>query len=844
MIFRFTTNKNRSKANERARAFRPGLEQLETRLVPSTMFTVTTSADSGLGSLRQAILDANASQAPSVIDFQIGSGAQTINLASALPTVTTQVVIDGTSQPGYAGAPLVELNGAGAGAGANGLVLAGGNSQVEGLVINRFAGDGIDLETLGGDIVNGNYLGTNFTGTQARGNGAWGVHILGTSNNVIGGTTLGSRNLISGNTASGIRMDSGASNNLVEGNYIGTDVTGTKPLGNGLRGIMVLDSANNVIGGTSAGAGNLISGNVWSGIRIDTSTGTLVEGNFLGTDVSGTKALGNGLNGVHIYAGSDNIIGGTSGQARNIISGNAASGVKIESSTGNIVEGNFIGTNVIGTQKVSNGIRGVMVLESANTVLGGTQAGAGNVISGNVDSGIRIDTSTGTMVEGNLIGIDASGSRALENGLLGVHIVSGSGNVIGGTTSAARNVISGNDASGVRIDTGAMGNVVEGNFIGTDISGTQAVGNHFRGIVIVEANGNTIGGTTPGAGNVISGNAQTGVLIDTSTGILIEGNLIGTDVSGTQALGNLLGVDLFQSANNTVGGLTADARNVISGNLASGIRIDGGSSANLVQGNYIGTDVTGTHALANALRGINISSAFSNTIGGSAAGAGNLISANELSGIRIEDGSSGNSVQGNWIGTQADGTSRLGNDASGVVVDASANNTIGGTTAGTSNIIAFNGIDGVSVQGVNATGNAILGNSIFGNGLLGIDLGGEGVITNSSLGSLGPNHFQAFPVLTLATSANGTTTISGTLDSTPNSTFRVEFFANNSVSKSGYGQGHYFLGSVNVTTDGTGHASFTATLSASASGVISATATDSGDNTSEFALDIPVTPLG
>src|SRR5262249_12982761 len=205
------------------RTYRPQIEVLEGRLLPST-YLVTTTANSGPGSLRQAIQDANTSARFDTVKFSIGSGVQTISPLSDLPAISDQVFIDGATQPG--GEPVrIELAGGNPGV-QTGLFLGPGSngSIVRGLSINRFQ-CGIEILS-GNNQVVGNYIGTDFTGTIAVGN-VTGVEILGgASHNTVGGTTTGARNVISGNANGVAIQDAGTKANLVQGNYIGTDVTG------------------------------------------------------------------------------------------------------------------------------------------------------------------------------------------------------------------------------------------------------------------------------------------------------------------------------------------------------------------------------------------------------------------------------------------------------------------------------------------------------------------------------------------------------------------------------------------------------------------------------------------
>ena len=191
-------------------------------------FTVTVTNDSGAGSLRQAILDANASAGPDLIDFNIGGGSGlTLFPATALPIITQAVTIDGTTQPGYSSSPIVQLNGAGTPASTDGIRITSGKCTLRGLVINRFKQDGIDISGGGTNVIEGCWIGLDLDGVTVRANTANGI-IISSSGNVVGGITATARNVISGNTSVGVEITgAGATNNLVQGNYIGPDSTGT-----------------------------------------------------------------------------------------------------------------------------------------------------------------------------------------------------------------------------------------------------------------------------------------------------------------------------------------------------------------------------------------------------------------------------------------------------------------------------------------------------------------------------------------------------------------------------------------------------------------------------------------
>jgi hypothetical protein len=482
---------------------------------------------------------------------------------------------------------------------------------------NTFYGLAIGNTGTTGIQVQGNLIGLDATGSVDLGNGWIGVLVnSGAAGNTIGGTVPEARNIISGNDQHGVMLDqAGTSTNAVIGNYIGTDSTGTSALGNAFHGVAIQGGAgNNTIGGVATGARNVISGNALSGVQISGagSSGNTIAGNIIGLDVSGSVDLGNASYGIYVASGAaNNTIGGTLPAARNVIAGNNGTGILImgAGTTGTLVQGNYIGTDITGGLGRGNGSFGVMIDNAATSnSVGGSAAGAGNVISGNLSHGVYL-TSGGNTVQGNVIGLTATGAAALGNAV-GVLITSAS-NVIGGTSASTRNVISGNQQVGIVLSgVTVTGNVVQGNLLGTDITGSVDLGNGQNGVNILSgASNNTIGGTSPGAWNVISGNDHNGVLIDqagTSNNMLV-GNYIGTDSTGTSALGNTLSGVLIQgsASSNTVGGLVAGARNVIANNGADGVAVVNNSLGNGILGNTIysngglGTDLANDGVTAN-----------------------------------------------------------------------------------------------------------------------------------------------------------------------------------------------------------------------------------------------------
>jgi titin len=677
------------------------LEALEERFLPTT-FTVFSEANSGPFTLREAIALANGTPGTNAIHFDIGgAGAHTIKLSSALPLITHPVVIDATTQPGYAGSPLITLDGSGSGIN-DGLWIVAGNSTVKGLAVGGFASSGIRLDGSGGNWIAGNRLGTDATGTKALSNN-YGLFVIGSTNNTVGGPAAGSGNLVSGNTTSGIEVYTG-SGTVIQGNRVGTDAAGAKALPNSVG--LSIGGFNNSIGGTAAGAGNLVSGNNSYGVELWGGGNDVLQGNRIGTDATGTQALPNDTG---VDATSYNTLGGTAAGAGNLISGNKNDGILLAgagtSGSHNLIQGNRIGTDVTGTKALPN-YDGVYVTQSFNTI-GGTAAGAGNTISGNAHVGVVLSGlpvgGVGNVIQGNRIGTDASGAYALGN-VVGVALTDSKFDTVGGATSGAGNLISGNSVYGIWARNGST-HLIQGNRIGTDATGTKALPN-YDGLFLFSTS-NLVGGTTAGAGNLISGNKNAGLWLD-GDGNVVQGNRIGTDAAGALALPNDTGVAITSSGN-TVGGTAAGAGNTVSGNTHDGVSVSGGGSGNVVQGNRIGTDTAGALALPNDTGVALYAGSTANTVGGAASGAGNLLSGNTLYGASVVG--SGNAVQGNLVGTDAAGAAALPNFI-GVRITG-AGNTVGGTAAGAGNTISGNLNAGVKVDAPpGGGGNAVQGNRI------------------------------------------------------------------------------------------------------------------------------------
>lgn len=452
----------------------------------------------GFISLREAIIAANNTAGLDTISFNIaGAGVHTIFVGNAsdggngeLPDVTDAIEIRGLTQPGSAAntlpagddsALMIELDGTFATGAVHGLHFNGAGasgSTVQGLIINRFTGNGIEVTNADDVVIVGNFIGLDSTGTAAAGNTGHGIAVNGGSSRVIiGGETADLRNVISGNTLDGVNIVGAQSSATVIGNFIGTNAAGTAAVGNRSDGIEI-QSAGNQIGGSNAG--NVIAGNIGAGVNINGNAAldNQIQGNLIGTNSQGEAGLGNLGSGIIVNNGADRTIIGTDGDGTNdgsegnVISGNTGYGIRLQSVDDVVIAGNYIGTTPDGTSARANSLGGILLAGSATDNRIGTDADGTsdtferNVISGNGGAGITISASaTGTKIAGNSIGTQADGVTSLGNAGAGV-LISGSGgdNTIGGTSTAARNVIAFNAGDGVTISAGT-GNSVRGNSI-------------------------------------------------------------------------------------------------------------------------------------------------------------------------------------------------------------------------------------------------------------------------------------------------------------------------------------------------------------------------------------------
>ncbi|HEX8227932.1 MAG TPA: S-layer homology domain-containing protein [Chloroflexia bacterium] len=712
-------------------------------------FVVTNTADSGPGSLRQAIISANQSAGPDAIEFDISpAGVHTITPLSALPKITDTVLIDGYSQEGATPNTLavgdnaqlkIVLNNGG-NLGTYGLWLepdvsansTPSGSEIRGMVISGF-GNAIRANSAGGALdeadkvnvagpeggetvvypnniwIHGNFLGTNVTGTAAQAN-LYGVQFLGVQTSTIGGGAAANRNLISGNDMRGVSLLNSTGISVL-GNYVGTDASGMSAVPNGYAGVEVIGSISTTIGGPTQGERNVISGNLLNGIElyssnvarpanapegVSPSTGaTMVLGNYIGVGADGTVRVSNDRHGIDIYTPNLVLVGGMASGEGNVISGNTNHGIFIRGSQLPSSPGDA------GPQAPSGG-SGFTVVVTGNKI--GTDY-TGSLDVGNGNDGIHADSPVGVLVGVGSSGLDyqpdGTGPQRPEGGAAG-------------GMEPGFNLISGNASDGIEftdvlVDDGAYGpqspagdeysNYISGNFIGTNISGTAAISNTDNGIYLFgnEQLPTVIGGRVY---NLISGNGGNGIVIEANNTLVLY-NGIGTSITFTEAIPNREDGVLVLGSNNDIGAYDE----------ITGPGLPGGKSSLSPEGK--GGDEPA-----------------------------NIISGNQGDGIQVA-GATNTRIFGNAIGTDMDGMEALPNGGHGVNLMNASNTQIGTSGLLLGNLISGNEGDGINInpttyarpsgaplapQGCSNCRHSIQGNRI------GTDASTEGALGNGGAG--------------------------------------------------------------------------------------------------------------
>lgn len=801
--------------------------------MPSLTLTVTTTDDTEQGacdgsepcSLRRALYFANANASgTTTINFNIpGAGVKTIRPATRLPDITSQVTIDGTTQPGFSGTPLIEIDGELLSGAMEGLKIKRSNVVVRGLAINNIPSVVVDASQVGGSaitvlstttfqnvtnvVIEGNFLGVDPTGSVRKPNDANGVHIFDADAITVGGTVPDARNVLSGNgnqseNKLGVGLAvTGGNSNLIRGNYIGTNALGNAKVGNSYG--VFFTGINNEFGGVAAGTSNVVSGNGSDPNEFGQCRGA-------GLVIDGLIELASGT-----LATSDNI-----------------------------VAGNRFGTTASGTGPLGNCSAGVSSLGNLNTIIGSSIESGRNVIADNGYDGLLcgfggMRIAGYCFIAGNNIGTDITGSVAFPNDQR-------------------------NNPGGIGIVTGTVW------LTPTDLD-----------LVFFGAPGNTTpGGACTGFCNLVSGNNSPtlglGGLYRSGFGqVIITNNFFGLNRSGTSALPNEGGVNIYYGSTIFGGPLDfggpqpLDGGNVVSGNELKGLSMQALEPGGVykIQGNLIGTSSDGLSGIGNGVEGsaswgilAYTAPTVAVTIGGPSLLERNVV-ADGRSDI-ISQGARGDgivlntygyaAVFNNYVGLNRNGLP-LGNSGNGISVSGDGESRIGGTAPFEANAVKNNGRAGVAVTqfegggGVTAARRAtIRGNSIANNGRLGIDLANAsfadpdpwGVTPNDCFDEdAGANDLQNFPELFAPTvNGNGTVSIPTVLRSAPARSYTIDYYSVGTGDPTNYGEGENYLGSAAVTTDGNGFASVTFTTPdpVPAGMYFTATATDPNGNTSEF----------
>jgi len=745
--------------------------------------TVTNTNDNGTGSLRDAINITNFSFGTfDTIKFNIPLSDLGYNAASGVWTIVPDSTLP---------------------------VLWGGQTTIDGTTQTTNQGN------------------TNLNGPEVAIDGSntldYGFTIVSAANQIKG--------LIIGQFNYGVVIDgSMAGDNAIVNNYIGVNYNGTSAWPNNY-GIAIADSSvQNFI------RNNIISGNIAEGIIINESDQNILTGNFIGTNASGTIAIANG-DGILMNVARHTTIGGPFAMYRNIISGNLNSGIIINGSGTyhNLIVNNYIGTDVTGMFSIAN-YTGIMLKSQANgNYIGGNTSSYRNIISGNYEIGIYVESSDSNIIVGNFVGPDATGNGAIMNAN-GDSLCQGNGieintvskyNTIGGYNAGEGNVISGNRVYGFIYYGNVSHNPLIGNYIGTNATGTAPLSNATGICVDGGSNHNLM------ANNLLSGNISYGIfIVTTGTGYNeLKGNLIGTNAAGTDTIPNDIGLVIAGGTqHNVIGGNLATDRNIISGNRYDGIEIaDQHTDSNSVIGNYIGTDINGTSRLGNSI-GIGIATNPKHTLI-----SGNVISGNKRMGMVLYEFADSNKIISNKIGTAVNGTSDLGNGSAGIAIAYGPKwNIVGEPGAG--NIIAYNDSSGVLVADSASKYNKISANSMWGNFVLGIEIFPPLVNPNDAGDNdTGPNDMMNSPVITSSEyhSFGNYTVVRGTLDTHQPQLCTVELFKA-AANLFNCGDGKTFLGF--VIPDNAGN--WCDTLTGVVNGdLITTTATDELMNTSEFSAN-------
>ena len=727
------------------------LMPLEPRLLLAGLYLVTNTSDSGPGSLRQTILDVD-SDAPTQahIKFDIpGSGVQTISPLSALPTITSPVFLDGTTQNGWAAnTGAAGLNTVltvfldGGGLNSNGLTLGVGGNTIGGLAIGGFKSAGINLGGTSSNLIAGDFLGVAPDGATADANND-DIFSNGASNNTIGGTLPAARNLISASAADGIFL-LGGSSNLIAGNMIGLDATGSAALANVGAGVHLQSSSLDTIGGLTSASQNVISENANSGVILYDSSNSWIVGNLIGLDATGLVNRGNQPDGIAVGGSSTgNVIGDSSSGAQNVISGNTNNGISL-SANGNFVLGNTIGEDVHGhaflpstvalfpaENSIADATGGQMAVRGTDLGFVPGEVGTAFHFFGSYRSFIQLTPTSPTNpldLTGTSLGIDAWVNPSFPNGtqyLFDKYGIQTDG-LPGGYRLSLVNSLPVLELATVDNPTFSLTELTplplhawshlaatyDGSKASIYVNGALAGSLVLTGAIRSEASQNAAIGNQFGFAN---GYGFNGAIDDLAVYSSLDANQIAAiyaagSLGKAQNVGNGGNGVQVTGSGNTIG--SAGAGNFIAGNVGVGVQVLGVS--NEVAGNVVGIWSDGTAVASNEQSGVQLLGlgASGNTIGGINAGAGNTIAGHSFSEVDFEDGATNNLVAGNRLGAGNGDVTLF--DRSGINFFSATGNTIGGPISAYANVLLGNGDDTTNGIAFNsgAVDNLVEGNSI------------------------------------------------------------------------------------------------------------------------------------
>ena len=693
-----------------------------------------------------------------------------------------------------------------AGNGVAGIVITGTNNTIGGSTVaerNLIGCNPVNV-LLSGTLAYKNFVRGNYIGVEADGAASLPSNFGETTSGVVvssgsGNTIYG--NVISGQSDAGVLLTGSARGNTVTGNLIGTDcipddptlpmtiISASSAIPN-QDGVRIEDGAtNNTIGGDLISDRNLISGNNGNGVAVNSGSANIIRGNFIGLAGAGDALISNLGNGIDIRGPDGTSVIATS-VTGNTISGNTV-GIEIaENSTFTTVLANKIGTDSTGNTSLGNTGPGIEVLSSSNNQIGNRtlyspSSAYCNVISGNT-IGISIAGSVGDKIQGNAIGTDIDGTASIPN--IGADVGTpdyneGFGVYCSGSNQTIQgNVISGNSNHGIWLSD-ANSVTVSANFIGLDLSGSNALGNDGDGILITGGGSHVVGwlgtsGSAGGARNFISGNDSSGIEVS-STNVIIRSNYIGVSKAGNVGIPN--------------GAVSTDGAGIL-----------------LISGDYAASHIY---------------------IGGTSSSFGNVISSNNGDGVQLNGADVAyNFVLGNTIGFDSTKTSVLTNTGNGVAIyNGAHDNVIGDLGSATANyIVSAN--DGVLVSGTNSTENTIRGNSIS------LAPGSLGQAINLITDSADPNNLIPAPSLLTVNNLENLGLIGGAYHGAPNESCFVDLYK----ALTGSATANYVT-SLSILTDGSGNATFSTQLGGNQGGyTLYAAVTDSSLATSEFSSGLPI----